>query len=200
MNDRDTWSKFRKGDNDALSLIYSSNSKQLYLFGIRFTNNHTIVEDSIQDLFSGLVRNRRNLGDTDNIHHYLLKSFKRRLQRQLQKEKRYNLKNDNEEVVFDITYSIEHEIINNENVTLKLQSLNKSVKQLTPRQKESIYLRFTEELEYAEIAEIMEMSIESCRNLISKAIKSLKTAIQIKDSVLLFILREAKSRERRAEG
>jgi len=190
MDDRDIWNKFRLGDNDALSMIYSDNSKKLYLFGLKLTTNRSVVEDSIQDLFSDLVRNRRNLGDTDNIHFYLLKSYKRKLQRQLQKEKRYNLKKDDEEIVFDITYSIEHDIINKEIENSKLQSLHKSLKELTPRQKEAIYLRFTVELEYGEIAEIMEMSIESARNLISKSIKSLRTAIQPNYSILLFILRK----------
>ena len=67
------------------------------------------------------------------------------------------MKNDDEEIMFDITYSIEHDIINAEIANLKLQSLHKSLKELTPRQKEAIYLRFTEELEYEEIAEIMGM-------------------------------------------
>jgi RNA polymerase sigma factor (sigma-70 family) len=188
MNDSDVWSRFRMGDNDALSLIYSENSKKLYLFGSKLTQNHTIIEDSIQDLFSDLVRNRRKLGDTDNINFYLLKSFKRKLVRQLQKEKRYELNNKNEDFVFDITYSIESDIINKDSTTSRLQHLHKALNDLSPRQKEAIYLRFTEELEYAEIAEILEMSIEACRNLIYRAIKSLKESIQGNFSVILVYL------------
>jgi len=176
------------GDNDALSLIYSENSKKLYLFGSKLTPNHTIIEDSIQDLFSDLVRNRRKLGDTDNINFYLLKSFKRKLLRQLQKEKRYELNDKHENFVFDITYSIENEIINKDSTTTRLHQLHKALNELSPRQKEAIYLRFTEELEYAEIAEILEMSIEACRNLIYRAIKSLKESIQGNFSVILVYL------------
>lgn len=189
MSDRDIWSRFKVGDNDALNMIYSESSKKLYLFGLKLTSNHTIIEDSIQDLFLDLVRNRRKLGDTENIHFYLLKSLKRRLVRQLQKEKRYNLKDKMEDFVFDITYSTEYEIINKENANFKIQSLHKALKDLTPRQKEAVYLRFTEELEYKEIAVIMEMSIEACRNIISKAIKLLKASLQSDTSILLFILR-----------
>lgn len=188
MNDLDIWCRFKAGDNDALNLIYTTYSKKLYLFGLKLTPNHTIVEDSIQNIFADLLRNRERLGDTDNILFYLLKSFHRRLLRQLQSEKRYNLNNTNEDFVFDITYSIEQEIIQKENVSLKLQSLHQAINQLTPRQKEAIYLRFTEELEYKEIAEIMEMSIEACRNLICKAIKSLREALQVNASLLLFFL------------
>ncbi|MHB9143579.1 MAG: RNA polymerase sigma factor [Paludibacter sp.] len=189
-NDRDIWSRFKAGDNESLTLMYSENFKKLYLFGIRITSNQTIVEDSIQDLFTDLVRNRKKLGDTNNIHFYLLKSFKRKLVRQLQKENRYNLKNKNEEIVFDITYSVEHFTILNENADLKLQSLQIAKNKLKPRQKEAIYLRFTEELEYNEIAEIMEMSIESCRNLIFRAIKSLRDSLKADTSILLFLLQK----------
>lgn len=190
MCDREIWGRFKAGDNDALNVIYADYSKKLYLYGLKLTPNHTIVEDSIQDIFTDLVRNRRKLSDTDNILYYLLKSFKRRLVRQLQKEKRYNLKENNEGFVFDIIYSIEQKIIQKENTNFKLQSLHQAINQLTPRQKESIYLRFTEELEYMEIAVIMEMSIESCRNLICKAIKSLKDALEGDTSLLLFFLQK----------
>jgi RNA polymerase sigma factor (sigma-70 family) len=135
-----------------------------------------------------LVRNRRNLGDTNNIQFYLIRSFKRKLLRQLQKEKRYNLNDTDEEYTFDITYSIEHDIIIEEKSNQKVYLLHKAIMSLSPRQKEVIYLKFTMELEYDEIAEIMDMSIESCRNLIYRAIKSLKDSFQANGSLFLFFL------------
>jgi len=177
LADKEIWAKFKNGDNEALSLIYAENSKKLYLYGLKLTANHSIIEDSIQDLFCDLVRNRRKLGDTNSIQFYLIKSFKRKLQRQLQKEKRYNLKDNDEEYVFEITYSIEHDIILEEKSNQKVKSLHKALNVLTPRQKEAVYLKFTEGLEYEEISEMMDMSIESCRNLIYRAIKSLKDSL-----------------------
>jgi len=189
-NDRDIWSRFKSGDDESLTLVYSENFKKLYLFGMKITTNQTIVEDSIQDLFSDLVRNRKKLGDTNNIHFYLLKSFKRKLVRQLQKENRYRLKNKDEDFEFNITYSVEHFIIQNETADLKFQSLQLAIAKLKPRQKEAIYLRFTEELEYNEIAEMMEMSIESCRNLLFRAIKSLRDSLKGDTSIFLFFLQK----------
>ena len=188
QTDEELWAKFKDYDDESFSLIYSRNSKRLYLYGLKFTSNHTLIKDVIQDLFSDLLRNRRNLGDTNNINYYLLKSFKRLLQRQLQKERRYihnernSIHNENcDNYVFDITYSIEQDIISTETANFKLQSLHQAISQLTPCQKEAIYLKFTEELEYVEISEIMNMSIESCRNLIWRSIKSLKTSINGKN-------------------
>jgi RNA polymerase sigma factor (sigma-70 family) len=186
--DTEIWAKFKKGDNEALSMIFSQNSKNLYQYGLKITTNHSIIEDSIQDLFSDLVRNRSKLGDTDSIQFYLIKSFKRRLLRELQKESRYNHKDTDEEYVFEITYSIEHDIILEENSNQKINFLRKSLSDLSARQKEAIYLKFTEGLEYEQIAEILGMSIESCRNLIYRAIKSLKDSFQGNNALLLFFL------------
>lgn len=175
--DTEVWSKFRDGDDEALSRIYAHLSKRLYLYGLKFTSNQSIIEDSIQDLFCDLVRSRKKLGNTDNIEFYLIKSFKRKLQRLLQREMKYHLKDNEEEYVFEITYSIEHDIILGEKSDQKKLLLEKALKFLTPRQKEAVYLKFTEGLEYDQISEMMNMSIESCRNLISKSIKSLKDSL-----------------------
>jgi len=188
LTDEELWAKFRDYDDESFSQIYANNSKKLYLYGLKLTTNYTLIEDVIQDLFSDLLRNRRKLGVTNNINFYLLKSFKRLLQRKLQKEKRYNLNENSDPYVFEITYSIEHDIISSETDNLKIQSLRQAMNQLTPRQKEAIYLKFTEELEYGEISEMMDMSIEACRNLIWRAIKSLKESIKGNISVILFYL------------
>ena len=171
------WDKFKIGDNQALTVIYTENSKWLYLYGLKLTSNRSIIEDSMHDLFSDLVKNRTNLGNTNNIHFYLIKAFKRKLQRLLQKEMRYNLNEKVEDYIFEITYSIDNEIILEESNSQKLRLLQKALTGLSPRQKEAIYLKFTEEFEYEQIAEIMDISIESCRNLISKAIKTLKESM-----------------------
>lgn len=185
-SDREIWAKFKLGDDQSFNLIYAQNSEKLYLFGLKFTSNHTIIEDCIQDLFSDLFRNRKKLGDVSNIYFYLLKSFKRNLLRKLQKEKRYYLKDNDEVFVFDITYSIEQEIIHAESANQKINALRQAINLLSPRQKEAIYLRFTEEMEYQEIAEIMDMSIESCRNSVYKAIKSLKKALHVNIPIFFF--------------
>jgi RNA polymerase sigma factor (sigma-70 family) len=180
LNDTEIWSAFKKGDNRVLSFIYSENSEKLYHYGLNFTSDYTLVEDSIQELFTELIKNRRNLGNTDNILYYLLKSFKRKLFRNLQNKKRFDQSENYEGDKFDVVWSIEHDLILQEISEQKSKMLLKALKELTPRQKEAIYLRFTNELDYNDIAGLMDISVESCRNLISKAISSLKKWISEK--------------------
>lgn len=190
--DKFIWDKFKEGDDDALNLIYFENFSKLYHYGLKFSGNHTVIEDALQDMFTDLVRNRSTLSSVENIRFYLLKSFKRRLIRQLQKEYRYNLTREHDEINFEITYSVESDLISSENRDLRLKALHQAIAGLTPRQKEAIFLRFTEELEYNQIAEIMQMSVEACRNIIFRAVKALKESVQLNTTILFFLLKGAR--------
>ncbi|MCX6226241.1 MAG: sigma-70 family RNA polymerase sigma factor [Bacteroidia bacterium] len=172
------WLLFKNGDNQMFTSIYSKYSRKLYHYGLKFTQNRTLIEDSIQDLFFELLKNRKTIGQTDNILRYLLKSFRFKLFRLLKYEKRFDLRSDNEEYAFEIAFSIEHEMILQEEVDQKSTILVKALQDLTPRQKEAIYLKYTNALEYTEVSEIMDMSLESCRNLIYRAVKALKEVVQ----------------------
>lgn len=171
------WAMFKNGDDQMFSVIYSSYSHKLYQYGLKFTPNRTLIEDSIQELFFELLKNRKSIGQTDNILRYLMKSFRFKLFRILKYEKRFDHNQESEDYVFEINFSIEHELILKENAEHKTTVFLKALQDLTPRQKESIYLKFTSGLAYREVSEIMGMSLESCRNLIYRAVKALKEAV-----------------------
>jgi len=180
--DTEVWLSFKNGDDRAASYIYQEYFPVLYRYGLKFTTLTSLVEDTIQDLFTELVKNRKTLGDTDNILFYLMKSFRRKLLRRMGNANRYDLTGEiTDEYPFEMVWSAEHDIILEEESKQRSQMLLKALGELTPRQKEAIYLRFTKELDYAVIAEIMNISVESCRNLISKAISMMKKRISEKD-------------------
>lgn len=187
LTDNEIWTSFKEGDSKALSFIYAENSVLLYRYGLKVTSETFVIEDTIQDLFSDLIKNRENLGFTDNINFYLLKAFRRKLIRKLQKEKRLECSDSFDWYKFDIVWSAEHNIIAEETARQKSELLLDSLKSLTPRQKEAIYLRFTREMDYNSIAGIMEISEEACRNLISKAIKRLKKSISMNGQNLMVL-------------
>lgn len=190
LTDTEIWASFKKGEEWAISLVYTKHAEKLYRYGLKFTSEITVVEDALQDLFAELIKNRKNIGHTDNILFYLLKSFKRKLLRIIQTEKRFVSDEEVQEYQFDVTWSVEHELISEEVSEQKSKMLLKALNELTPRQKEAIYLRFTRELDYKEVAGLMDISVEACRNLISKAISTLKKWIEEKggDPAVLFMM------------
>jgi RNA polymerase sigma factor (sigma-70 family) len=181
------WDDFRKGNEGTFSLIYHQFSPILYQYGFRFTSDQKSIEDAIQDLFTDLIRNKATIGSTDNIKGYLLKAFRRKLLRLLKKEKRYTDQSMSE-VHFGIHLSVEENLIRDEAEQVKWLRLNRALEKLSPRQREAIYLRFRKELDYDEVAEILNMSIEACRNLIYRAVKSVRQIMEEENIMRSFLV------------
>ncbi|RIJ45655.1 sigma-70 family RNA polymerase sigma factor [Maribellus luteus] len=188
LDDGNKWDRFRQGDNSCFADIYSEIAPRLYWYGLKFTSNQNIIEDVIQDLFSDLFSKRKTLGPTDNILFYLMCSFKRKLFRLLKKEDKTSTDPLSDDYSFQVNYSIEQEIIKEEVVKEQTRLLAQALKKLPSRQKESIYLKYHEGLGYEEIAELMDISVESCRNLISKAIKALRQSIHQPSQLIALLI------------
>lgn len=177
-SDRDIWHSFKTGDQKAVSFIYRQYYPALYHYGLQFTPHIPLVEDTIQDLFADLIKNKKSIGDTDNILFYLLKSFRRRLIRRLDHSHRFNVPGVmTDEPPFAVARSVEQDIIRDEEEKQRATILLKALATLTPRQREAIYLRYTRELDYITIAGIMHISTEACRNLVARAISHLRQAV-----------------------
>ena len=183
------WDRIRQGDVISIEKIYQEYSRQLYQYGLKFTQNTQLIEDCIQDLFSRIITNYKNLGKSDNPKIYLMRAFRNNLFRLMEREKKFQSDEVNE-YQFEILFSAEHKIIETEEAQQNRQLLQKGISQLSSRQKEAIYLRYTKGLEYDEIAGIMKMSIEACRNIIYKAIKSLREEIKNSGIVLLLFFKK----------
>lgn len=187
-DERLLWTRFLKGDNQVLSLIYLQHSNALFDYGCRFTVNKEMVKDCIQEVFCTLIRNHRNLSETDNVRLYLLKSLKRRILRELKKNsKQPGLLND-DDFQFDLRWSENLDDQLNELKEDKRQQVSDAMKSLTERQKEAIYLRFNRGLEYEEISFILNLNYQSSRALIHRAIEKLREIIHVPDKKINQIL------------
>jgi RNA polymerase sigma factor (sigma-70 family) len=175
--DRDLWTSFIDGDDDALNLLYKQFIDVLYAFGLRFTADAEIVKDSIQDLFVDLYKYRKTLASEVNVKSYLFTSLKRKICLVLKKNAA--AANHSFEVPFLLNGSIEEQMIQEENQSALLLKLNKQLELLPSRQKEALYLRFNAELEYEEIAVIMNVSLETCRTLVYRGVKQLREKMVI---------------------
>ena len=178
LSDYDIWTSFKNGEEWAISFVYSRNAEKLYRYGLKFTDNYVLIEDALQDLFTDLIKNRKSIGRTDNILLYLMKSFKHKVLRKLKYEKKFIYELGDEFYPFDLPVSVEQQFIFKEISKQRSIMISRGINNLTSRQKEAIYLRFTQELDYKDIAEVMEISVEACRNLIYKSIIQLRKWFQ----------------------
>ena len=187
-DERMLWTRFLKGDNQVLSLIYLQYSNALFDYGCRFTVDKDLVKDCIQEVFCTLIRTRKNLSETDNVHLYLLKSLKRRIIRDMKNaSSKPRLLND-QDYSFDLHWSESLDDQLNELDEEKRQLLASAMQSLTDRQKEAIYLRFNRGLEYEEISFLLSLNYQSSRALIHRAIEKLRDVIHVQEKKINQIL------------
>jgi len=173
IQDRIIWNEFRKGSKEALEFIYKEHYSSLYHYGVKFISDADLVKDIIQELFVELIDSGSRLSATDNIRFYLLRALRNKLtchSRQLSKQIRMDIRS----CEFSFLDSIENQLIKKE-VEAKIQvQISNSIQKLSDKQQEIIYLRFYNDFSYQEIAELFDVGIQTVRNLMSRAIKSLK--------------------------
>lgn len=179
MNRSDSilWENLRGGDKESFDQMYHTYINILFNYGRRYTQNEELIEECIQDLFTDIWLKRERLSSTNQIKPYLLLSLKRRLLRQIGKEsKKEGLEGYQD---FLIEFSREDELINEKINTDRIDKLNETLKQITPKQKEAIYLKFFEGLSYTDIAEIMNVETKAVYKLMARAIEGLKSEFQV---------------------
>lgn len=190
-NDTKLWEDFKKGEKYALSHIYYSYADSLFRYGKKFSPDDELIKDTIQDLFFDLIRTRTALGSTDNIYFYLIKAMRRRLF-QSKNGSSDQIRTDSESEINEavIIYSIEDEWIQKEELSQKELLLKKALAELSPKQREIIYYRFTCGFEYEQICEIMSMKYDSARKMIFRAIQTLRENLADSNFILFVLLRK----------
>lgn len=183
-SDSKIWDDFRNGEGYALSHIYYQNVQLLFRYGSKFSNEDELIKDTIQDLFCDLLRTRKKLGKTDNIKFYLVTSFRRKLFKNIKSQLAFTHKD--KDLKATIVYSAEQLIIEDDKITQRNKAVKKGLMELTTKQREILFYRFTCDFEYEQICEIMQLKYDSARKQVFRALKSLKKSLSEKDIFVLF--------------
>ena len=177
------WKQYQSGDEKAFAQIFRRLYPSLVQFGAKITPRTDLLEDCIQELFTELWQNKSRT-DVQSVKAYLLKSLKYKLLRALTRKSLLNVDDLTNDYVFELSH--ESLLITREETTAQTGKVLKAFAQLSHRQKEIIYLKFYQELDYGEISEIMNINYQVSRNLLYQAIKALKRLIT--ESALLWLL------------
>jgi RNA polymerase sigma factor (sigma-70 family) len=168
------WKSFLEGNKEAIATIFLLFHDDLYRYGLKLAGNSNLVEDSIQDLFLQLWKNHRNLRPVDNLKPYLFKSFRNHMIDNLElRNPDIHIESDFEHP-FEITYSHEDFLIQKQVSEENLLKITEALNNLSSRQREAIYLRYFEDLDFDTIAIIMDMNVQSVRNTLHRGLQALR--------------------------
>ncbi len=175
-DDHMMWQRFIAGEVAAFNDLMSSQFRSLFHYGSKFSRDREFVKDSIQDLFLLLWERRERLRDDVILKPYLMASLRRLMHRKSDLKARIEMEEfKGQEAPFELQFSVEQHYIEEESTLLLAENLKKLLNDLPPRQKEVVYLKYYQELDRSQIAEIMEVSPQTVSNLLQIALKHLKT-------------------------
>ncbi|SRX73445.1 RNA polymerase sigma factor [Aequorivita antarctica] len=171
------WAKLQDGNLEALGMLYDIYIDDLFTYGMGVSGNKSEVMDCIHDLFLNLYKYRKNLSNTDRVDFYLMRSLKNEILKRIQISKR-KLTIGGQENNISFQISTEEGFIANEWEMERSQKLTKAIKSLSKKQRKGLSMRFSENYSYEEIAEQMNISVQSSRTMIYRAIKVLRSQLQ----------------------
>lgn len=173
--------RFLKGNDEYFTLIYNRYVNQLMAYGMGWGFDREMLKDAIQDIFYKLYFNRKAFEGVTNPKSYLIRALKNRI---------LDLQKNNIETtgLADLEFSVTPTILDNMIAEEERTTIERQIQQylnlLTGRQREAVYLRFIEEMEYEEIAEVLDMTAPAVRKLVCRAIARIRTEDM---SLLLFL-------------
>ncbi|WAC14294.1 RNA polymerase sigma factor [Dyadobacter pollutisoli] len=168
------WQRFKAGDSEALGQLAQVHYRALYNYASKFSSDSDFIRDSIQELYLELWERRNFLSETAFVKSYLLKALRHKLIKESIRLKRFQ---EPRQAFFDgenTDPSIESNIIEDENIRFQNGRLKRIITLLTKRQQEIIYLRFYQNLENEDIAQIMGLGRQSVSNLLYRTLKEIK--------------------------
>lgn len=164
-------------DESSFKLIYLEYYPGLIAFAKGFLKEKSLAEDIVDEIFLKLWNNRNTIYAIKNLKLYLYVSVKNACLNQIIKSQKYDCQSIDflQSDIAEVTSNPEEIFITNE----KLAIINQEVRRL-PKKCQAIFILIKEEgLKYAEVAELLDLSIKTIETQMSIALKRLATAIKI---------------------
>lgn len=175
-----TWLALKKGSEAAFEHLYDRYFPKLYNYGMRICRDKALVKDCIQNVFVELWHKRSGLSEVTCVKYYLFTCLRRRLIKELSWQNKYiHGQEPSEDYHFEVSLSHEFLLITSQISKENQERLQQAFDTLTKRQKEAVFLRFYENMDYADIAAILSMKeVKYARTLIYRALDVLKGSIR----------------------
>ena len=157
------WQLFIDGDMHAFNLIYSNHYQMLHNFGIKFLS-HSEIEDAIHDTFLNLLNYKKSLKEVNNVKAYLFKCLRNQI---------FKIKKSNkfEFTLIEGAIQSDTETHDKEKVLVELKKI---IKQLSPREREIVYLKYFQHFNNKEISGLLDIKYQTVRNILANAIIKLR--------------------------
>jgi len=183
------WKEFLANEDgyDAFSFIYNFYVNDLLSYGVSLGFDEDTCRDAVHDVFCKILIDKKKFLNVNNLTSYIFRAVRNYLFN-IQK-KNYKISDSfSENIPFSIEITTLESLIDREDTEKLKQTVENLLNDLTPRQREVIYLRYMQEMDYEDIAVLMGINYNSARRLVHRSIEHLRSVNRDSEKPLFVIL------------
>lgn len=165
------WAAFRAGDEIAFQELYDLTYPALFRYGVNLFGDRERVRDAMQEAYVGLWRRRPESTTVEQPWVFLLVSVRNQLIDSFRRES-----NAPPPVPLSAP-SAETELIDEERHAQRRRWIRSHLDQLPQRQREALHLRYLSELDYPDIARIMDVTRQVAYNYVNRGLLTLRRTL-----------------------
>lgn len=175
--------RLKEGNRLAFTMIYMEYHKRLYSFACHYLGDRYQAEDAIQWLFLRLWENRQGLNEQMSLKSYLFTSLKNHILNLLRDGKREALRQ--ERFLREKEETEDSAILQQLDEEELRKRLAAAISTLSPQKRKICELKLEGNLSNGEIAELLQISVNTVKYQYNQIIKELRNRIS---PALLFVL------------
>ncbi len=172
--------KMSLGDQSGVKGLFDLYYQPLCVFALKFFDSIQEAEDIVQDTFVQFWENEKYKSVDTSLKAYLFMSVKNKCLRQLELNKR---------IYFDDIESLVEVLIaekrDNSGLEERIKVLNAEIEKLPPKARKVLELIVFKGLKYKEVAEELQISINTVKTQFSRSLKLLRNSL---DLILLLMI------------
>lgn len=160
-------------DTDVYVLLYNNYTDALYAYGIGLGFDADTVKDAVHDMFLGFMNRQVDLSRVENIKAYLFRTLHNRLIDLYRAQVDTCVLSDRE-YSMQVSLTSLDTLIESEQTQRIRRTIESMLNRLSPKQREAVWMRYICEMDYDDIAVILDATPHAARKFVSKALKKLR--------------------------
>ena len=164
--------KVKAGDLDKMGLLFQRHHRPLFGFLFHMSRQREASEDMVQNVFYRMLRSRHTFTGQGEFRTWMYHLARNVLKDHLKQTRRRGHQHE----IADYEERLPSELTADESIDRKLEikALERALGNLSPESREVLVLSRFQELKYAEIAEVLEVTVSAVKVRVHRAMCQLK--------------------------
>ena len=178
---------FRAGENEAFEALVRAHRPALYRHALRKLSDHAAAEDAVQETFMRAYKSRTRVNDDWQLRPWLHQICANVCIDEANRRRKESHKTSRWAIVDMPTRGIAPELEKELGLDADHSDMTAAILSLPANYQEALSMRYVEELEYDEMAEILNISEENVRARVSRASKAVRVMLRPVAAIIAFL-------------